>query len=128
MSSCRILHVEDDASERELFDIALHERGLDAEIEAVDGIVSCLKRLAQSPRPNLVLSDFYLSDGDACELLERIAAKKLGAGLPVLVISGQFPPGSEEECLRLGAQECLAKPWDIAGFELIVQRVTELCC
>lgn len=67
-----------------------------------------------SARFDLVLLDLLLPDGDGRELLRRLRVDSRSRGIPVLVLSGKEGSAARDECLELGADDFLAKPFDPA--------------
>ncbi len=62
----------------------------------------------QHARPELVLTDLYMADGDGLSLLRRI--RENDPDVPVLVMSGQGRLNDAVKALRLGAWDYLYKP------------------
>lgn len=65
-----------------------------------------------SGRFDLVLLDLLLPDDDGRDLLRRFRADPRSRGLPILVLSGTEGSAARDECLQLGADDFLAKPFD----------------
>ena len=63
-----------------------------------------------SPRPDLVILDLGLPDGDGLDFLARLSGRPDPP--PVLVLTGRTDLRSLEEAFRRGAWDYLAKPYD----------------
>ena len=70
--------------------------------------------LAREHRPDLVLLDLNLPDIQGEEVLRRLRADPTTATVPVVVISGDATPGQASRLRRVGADDYLTKPFDIA--------------
>lgn len=79
----RILVIEDDVEERQLFKTVLEEAGYDV-LEAANGAIG-LHMYTQQPC-NLVITDIYMPEKEGLETI--IELKKISPGLPIIAISG----------------------------------------
>ena len=108
-----VLVVEDNPQVLEMYEYALRRlraRGgvrLTAEF-AVDGH-QALRRLAEAPRPDLVISDLYMPVMDGFELVQQMRADPVLATVPVLMISAG---GSDARAraIETGVDVYLQKP------------------
>lgn len=69
------------------------------------------RRFLRHVRPDLVLLDLFLPDGDGRSLLSEIRHDETTAGIPVIVISGADDASVVEEVTALGASGFIAKPF-----------------
>lgn len=113
-----ILLVEDDLAIRDSLAECLAMEGHAVEA-AADG-AEAIRRLAAPPRPDLVLADMVMPVMGGAELLRRIRAERTLAGLPVVMMTAALPPG---EARALGADACLAKPFEIEDLFAVVGRL-----
>jgi PAS domain S-box-containing protein len=80
--------------------------------------------LIQSDRPDVVITDLFMPEGDGFDLLRYI--QETSPELPVIVISGQGELGDAIRSLRLGAWDYLYKPIEKMSFlQLAIERVLE---
>lgn len=63
-------------------------------------------------RPNVLLLDLLLPDGDGRTLLMEVAGDATLAGMAVVVLAARINPHVRSECLALGAHEVHCKPLD----------------
>lgn len=76
--------------------------------------------IAKTDEPDLMLLDFQLSDINGLDVLRRLAQE--GSSLPTILITGE---GSEQvavEAFRLGVQDYLIKPLDVANLKAAISR------
>ena len=87
-------------------------------VATVDRVAAALEALRESDTIDLVVADVQLADGSGIKVAE--AARE--AGVPVLFVTGQFPPEA-----RALAQGCLAKPYNprelVAAIRAIESRL-----
>jgi len=104
----RVLVVEDDREIRTLIQSALGVEGFEVQT-AVS--VSEASALLQHARPDVVLLDLGLPDGDGIELVLKV--RKLGT-LPILVISARHQETEKVKLLDAGADDYLTKPFSVS--------------
>jgi DNA-binding response OmpR family regulator len=105
-----VLVVDDDASTRDLLSDLLPLAGCAAACVA-DG-TSALNRI-QHGDIDLVLLDLQLVGADGLEICRRVRAAELGEHLPIIVISGEVKEESGAASRAAGADDIIAKPFDI---------------
>jgi CheY-like chemotaxis protein len=81
-------------------------------------------RVAQQAAPRVVLLDRRLPDVPGTEVLRRLKADGLTAGVPVVVLSGDSAADAEREVRELGAAGFMAKPFDIAE---LLRMIDQYC-
>jgi CheY-like chemotaxis protein len=115
----RALIVDDDRSVRFVVRQALLSHGWEVE-EADDGAL--VEERLESTRYDLLMLDLYMPGMNGYEVLRRIRQPH-GGVLPVwktqptvriVVLSGAAGQGGLDFAERLGADSCLAKPFDVA--------------
>jgi DNA-binding NtrC family response regulator len=120
MTKPTILVLEDEPTTRLL--IAGHLRGRGYQVlEAGD--VAGAAGMVESAMPDAVLSDYYLADGTAMDLLRRVRA--LDEGIPFLVITSQASIDLAVQAIREGADQFIPKPLDLVSLELLLARLLE---
>jgi two-component system phosphate regulon response regulator PhoB len=102
-----ILAIEDDWTVRTVLEHTLRSAGYD--IDLVPAISDARELLAEGDY-DLVLLDLNLPDGSGLDLLRDIR-KELGAGVPVLVLSGLRQEEVVVRGLELGADDYVTKPF-----------------
>jgi adenylate cyclase len=104
-----VLVVDDDPINRSLLSMSLRNEGHDV-LEAVDG-TDALAVLGQSVI-DLVLTDIEMPEMDGFGLLRHRADDDGLRAIPFIVLSGLDDMGSIVECVKLGAEDYLHKPFD----------------
>src|SRR5688572_11060663 len=68
--------------------------------------------LTDGNRPDAIVSDINMPLLDGFELLEHLSNSGLFKDIPVIMLSGVKDAIKRDECLRLGAQAFLQKPFE----------------
>jgi len=118
MTQARVLVVDDEAHMRRVLEIMLRQLGHQVH-SAADG-QQALALLAQQPI-DLVLSDLRMPVLDGLGLLQGL--QSLGLQVPVIVMTAQGSVESAVQAMKLGAQDYLLRPFDVAVLELAIARV-----
>lgn len=107
----RILLVDDDM--RNIFALtgALEQKG--AVIEIARNGVEALEKLDEISEIDLVLMDVMMPVMDGLEAMRRIRADGRFQKLPIIAITAKAMKDDQEQCLKAGASDYLAKPIDI---------------
>ena len=116
----RILVVEDESSLRALFRRRAERAGLRV-LEAVTSAQGVA--LAAVERPDLILLDLHLRDGNGIELIERLKADPRTARIPVIAWSGSDAEESEADVMRVGAAGYFEKR-DLKGLIIKIVELT----
>ena len=107
--SAHVLLVEDNALVTSATRILLEDAGFRV---STAGTIGDAYALCQSGRPDAILLDLRLPDGDGLSLLKRLRAE--GLALPVVVaLTGRDEPEIRGRCLRAGCVDVLLKPVDM---------------
>ncbi|MEZ4364129.1 MAG: response regulator [Kofleriaceae bacterium] len=117
--SARILIVEDDVGLRDALVGMLTRRGYD--IVAAGSGNEAIARLKEEPSIDLVLSDYYMADGDGRHLLGYVRNQMPPPPPPFILVTGQADL-STTELLALGAQELLVKPVSVRELIAVFAR------
>jgi two-component system OmpR family response regulator len=104
----RLLVVDDEATIRELLSASLRFAGYDV-VTAATGTEAV--RAAASARPDLVLLDVMMADGDGFEAAQRIRSS--GAGLPVIFLTARDEVHDRVCGFGLGADDYVTKPFSL---------------
>ncbi|MFN7134883.1 MAG: PleD family two-component system response regulator [Myxococcales bacterium] len=70
-------------------------------------------RLALIDRPDLIVLDLKLEDGESLRLLQSLRASPETRETPVLVVSGHLSQDMSRRCQEAGATDVLPKPWTV---------------
>lgn len=111
MTPFDILHVDDDASIRELTELSFTLSGGGAVRSAASG-AAALDVLSSGYRPNLILLDVMMPQLDGPGLLSLIRALEGCADTPVIFMTAQTQEAEIERLIGLGAVGVIIKPFD----------------
>jgi CheY-like chemotaxis protein len=106
-----ILIADDDASNREVLTYYLRRQGFD--VHAVSDGEQALAAIA-ARRFALVLLDVVMPGLDGIETLRRIRGTHGAGELPVILFTGLDAPDALDAAGQLGANDWLAKPYQLA--------------
>lgn len=113
----KILIIDDDASIRKT--LQLHLQSSTVKIETSPDLRSA-EEIWPDFKPQIVLLDLSLPDGDGIEFFEHATINKW-SGL-VILITGNQDLDRATEAMRLGAYDYLMKPLDIDQLETVMER------
>lgn len=106
----KILVIDDDPAVQEFLAKGLQRKGYDPllALTGEDGL-----KLARTKAPDVVLLDINLPGMSGIEVCQALKRDPRTSSFPVLVITGNDREGQEVICLELGADDYLAKPFDM---------------
>ena len=113
----RILVVDDDPDILEALKVMLEDEGYLVET-ANNGQI--LQLLNESNLPSLIVLDVLLSGMDGRELAEQLRKKPDTKNIPIVMISAN--PGAALDCVKRGANDFLAKPFEINDLLRVIQK------
>ena len=108
MSTKRILHIEDNASNRKAVKHILRMTDYDL-IEAKDGQQG-LDTL-ETETPDLILLDMQLPKVSGYEVAKRIKAVDRLKNIPVIAVTAYALSGDEEQMIEIGCDDYVSKPY-----------------
>ncbi|MEW5790084.1 MAG: response regulator [Pseudomonadota bacterium] len=107
MSAAHILMIEDDAQIRRFVRVALEDAGY--EVTEAEGVKRGLID-ASTRRPDLIIVDLGLPDGDGKRLIAEVRG---WSDLPILVLSARDQEREKVAALDAGADDYLTKPFGV---------------
>lgn len=116
--SCRVLVVDDFASDRKLFGYWLSRAGM--EVSTVADITTARQRVAES-QYDLVVIDGMLGEESGTDLIKKLRNGQFVA--PILSVSANDDAGMRAEALAAGANDFLSKPFTS---EQLIDKVNSL--
>jgi two-component system response regulator PilR (NtrC family) len=116
-----VLVVDDEPDIRELLSITLER--MELRVETTEDLTSA-RKLLESGRFQLCLTDMRLPDGDGLELVEWI--QEHCAGIPVAVITAHGNVETAVRALKIGAFDFVSKPVQVGDLRKIVDTALRL--
>jgi DNA-binding response OmpR family regulator len=80
-----------------------------------------LWQILSDKTPALLLMDMFLSGTDGRDICKKLKSNQETSSIKIMMMSAH--PDGEETCLRAGADDFLAKPFDIDYFTDKVKRI-----
>jgi DNA-binding response OmpR family regulator len=117
----RLLIVDDDTYMRLLCSLEFPEFDILEAAGVRDGL-----NIVADDRPDFVLIDRRLKDGDGLDLLRKMRELHIGGEVPVVVVSAGFSEEDRVEVMHAGADDYVAKPLDAATLRRILSDLEGL--
>ena len=108
MQGKKALVIENDAIIRECIQVMYESEGLEV-ISARDGETGL--ELTHEHQPDLVVSDLYMVGLSGIDIFERLRADPRTGHIPFMLITADARASVREECLGMGADAFLLKPF-----------------
>jgi DNA-binding response OmpR family regulator len=115
-----VLLVEDDQAVREVLAVALEEAGM--RVEQVGSRAEAL-RIASRVRPDLVVLDRQLPDGDGWQVVDELRRRTGAADAIVIAMTAHVGLTTAERALIAGCEAFFEKPCEPAR---VIERAKEL--
>ncbi len=122
----RVLVVDDDAKIVAICVEVLANLGF--QVTGAGSVAEARRRMREA-RPDVLLLDVVLPDGDGFSFLEELKAERASSHLSVIFISARTETSSKVRALKLGGDDYLTKPFDAielgARVESVVRRKSQ---
>ncbi|MGH9568430.1 MAG: sigma-54-dependent transcriptional regulator, partial [Candidatus Angelobacter sp.] len=112
-----LLIIEDEPRMRRLLELALGEDG--HHVNAVEDAETGLKALRKN-RVDLAITDLKLPGMSGLEFLQE--AKRINAGIPLVVMTAYGTVETAVEAMKAGASDYVLKPFTMAEMKLVVNK------
>lgn len=112
----KILVIDDDPGILTAMRYLLEDAGYDVNVTADTSVVDHMT----NSTADLVIVDLLLSGKDGKELINKLRARKDLKRIPVIMLSAH--PSAAEAAKQAGADDFLAKPFDIEDLYRIIQK------
>jgi diguanylate cyclase (GGDEF)-like protein len=109
-----VLLVDDDADVRSLVRSLCEQAGveLDEAPDAASGLAAAERR-----KPDLILLDLVLPDGDGVDIARELRANERLASVPIVVLSARHSQESKVRAFDAGADDYVVKPFGLAEID-----------
>jgi CheY-like chemotaxis protein len=121
----KVLLVDDDADDRQIFEELLHELDPDSiVINAENGLemVAILNNAADDDLPGLIILDQNMPRMTGKESLVFLKGQPRYKNIPIIVYSTYQVRDFYEECLEMGAQDVVAKPDTMQAYREMIEQ------
>lgn len=105
----KILVVDDKQS---LSELVAQFLGQSYHVSTMDNGLAAISWLQEGNMPDLIITDLEMPEMDGFELIKRIKETGLFSDIPVIVLSCRDSSTDRIECLRLGADDYMVKPFN----------------
>lgn len=123
MSTCKILHIDDNELDLQLVSLSLQKRDPGIQIStATDGREGLEKR--HGIQPDVIVSDYQMPGMSGLELLKQI--RETGDRTPFIFLTGQGNESLAIEALRAGADDYFTKEEGFAHYERLLASINRL--
>ena len=127
MDTCRIVLVDDDSDETELFTHAL-EAAHKVLIQAVCRNYQDLLLVLEEGCPDLILCDLKMPKINGIEVREGLQTWDKYKDIPFVLISGVSPPPSlTKQAAEHDIKAILIKPYSNSGYSQLSDQLVEIC-
>lgn len=120
MASKQILLIEDDNTVRFAVSDFLTSQGY--EVSEAETCAHAEERF-RATRPDVVILDYELPDGNALELLPRLLS--IDGAIPILILTGHGTIDLAVRAMKAGAENFLTKPVELSTLLIVLQRLLE---
>jgi CheY-like chemotaxis protein len=127
-----VLLVEDNPSDSSLLEELLEEGSYQVALYCTNNgydafdFLNRQDKYRSSPKPDAILLDLGLPRMNGYEVLARIRKTPHFSHIPVIVLTTSRDPKDRELCMTLGAQEFLSKPYNLEGYEVLVDHLASV--
>jgi CheY-like chemotaxis protein len=125
----RLLLVDDDRDDLELFATTLKEISISVKLKAVQSwneLKAFLDRCPKSELPNLAVLDLNMPYKDGIECLSMLKESPEYKHIPVVIFSTSVQPDVKQKCFQLGAMSCIEKPESYETYKDVVHYMVNL--
>lgn len=121
-----ILLADDDEDDRFLFQEALNEIKLSAQLTSVRDGEQLMEALVTSRLPDMLFLDLNMPRKDGFQCLSEIRKNEKLRGLPVIIFSTSFQPDAVNKLYENGAHYYIRKPSNFDHFKKVIHRAITL--
>lgn len=116
-----LLIAEDDPAQQRAYAGVASRFGLRLEVTAR---TTEIFRLAHQVRPDAILLDLNIEDGDTLKVLASLKSSPETASTPTAVVSAYLTPETVAYIETFGDVRCMAKPWQVEELLGLAEQLT----
>ena len=116
-----ILLVEDDPDQKALGELRITMAGY--QVRSVDQAKALSRYLREEPRPDLILLDVMLPDGNGFDILAQLRGRPEFATLPIVLLTAKTALVDIRNGLALGADGYITKPYSKSQLQEVIAHV-----
>jgi CheY-like chemotaxis protein len=116
-----ILIVEDDPDQLALADVRLALAGY--AVRVANSQAALMRSMAKDGKPDLLLLDLILPDGDGFDILQKLRRLESFKDLPVVLLTIKGHPDEIAKGLALGADGYITKPYSKNTLAKVISRI-----
>lgn len=121
----KILLVDDDADDRQIFDELLHEMDDETIVDHVENgleMVAYLDKVSNENLPDMIILDQNMPKMTGKESLIFLKESPRYKMIPTIIYSTYQVKDFYQECLSLGAQDVVAKPDTMQAYREMIEQ------
>ncbi len=120
-ASQSILVVEDNVQMREFLSGVLRKNFI--VVEAANGVQGY--EAAVREQPDFILTDVMMPEMDGIEMTKRLRAEERASHIPIVLLTAKTDLQSKIECMKIGANDYITKPFSMAYLEARINNILE---
>lgn len=93
------------------------------EVETKEDGLQALSWMQEGNIPDLILTDLQMPNLDGMELISHVKSSGYFRDIPMIVLSSRDSSNDRIECLKLGAEDYIVKPFNPEELLIRIERV-----
>lgn len=93
------------------------------QVEVKDDGLAALTWMQEGNIPDLILTDLQMPNIDGIELIKKVKGSGYFSDVPIIVLSSKDSSKDRIECLKLGAEDYIMKPFNPEELQIRVEKV-----
>ncbi|OGX10704.1 MAG: hypothetical protein A2351_06145 [Omnitrophica bacterium RIFOXYB12_FULL_50_7] len=118
----KILFIEDEPDQIVMISLRLEKNGYEV-VSSMDGVEGL--KMAVSEKPDLILLDVIMPGIDGFEVCRRLRKDPATKHIPIISTTAAGADDVEHQCITVGADDCVRKPYDSMDLLTKIQRLLE---